>query len=234
MMPPLGRRDLLAAACAWPFAAAGVGHARATAVDVALVLAIDSSSSVDMAEFALQMAGFASAFRDPAVRAAASAGPSGAVAVTMFEWSGPEAQAELVGWTRLADGASVDRFADALGEAPRQVTGGATSISGALLHGFASLAACPFPAERRVIDVSGDGVNNQGFAVARVRDRLIAHGVTINGLAIVNEEPDLLGHFEAEVIGGGGAFALEAADYEDFARAMTLKLLRELPSAVAA
>jgi len=205
--------------------AGGDGPAR---VDVNLVLAVDSSSSVDAEEFALQMEGIAHAFRDPELIAAIEAGTHHAIAVTLVEWSNATWQRENVGWTVIRDGASAQAFADQVENAPRLIYGGATSISGALRFALQRLAASAQPAERAVIDLSGDGSNNQGAPVAEARRAALAAGVTINGLTIINEEPDLEAYYRGEVIGGPGAFVLAAHDYEDFSQAILRKLLREI------
>ncbi len=227
----IGRRALVQGA-AGSVALAGLPPARASAaVDLQLVLAVDSSSSVDGDEFATQMEGFAAAFRDPQVREAVQMGAEQAVAVALFEWASPHDQAISLPWTRLAAPESFEAFATALENAPRRVIGGGTSISGALLYALTLLEACPFPSAQRTIDVSGDGRNNQGFPVTTLRDRVGALGIRINGLAILNEEPDLLAHYREEVIVGPDAFALEAANYEAFSAVMLKKLLRELAPA---
>jgi len=224
----IGRRAL-ALGVAGGLTLAGLSPARADgAVDLQLVLAVDSSSSVDADEFAIQMEGFAAAFRDTRVQEAVQMGAEQAVAVTLFEWASPHDQAINLPWTRLAAPASFDAFAKDLENAPRRVVGGGTSISGALLFALALLESCPFPSAQRTIDVSGDGRNNQGFPVATLRDRIGGQGIRINGLAILNEEPDLLAHYRDEVIIGPDAFALPAVDYEDFSAAILKKLLREL------
>jgi hypothetical protein len=197
-------------------------------VDVNLVLAVDSSSSVDGEEFALQMEGIAHAFRDPTLIAAITGGTHHAIAVTLVEWSNATWQRENIGWTMISDDASAQAFADQVAAAPRLLYGGATSISGALRFALGRLAAAASPAERAVIDVSGDGASNQGEPVEEARQAVLAAGVTINGLAIVNEEPDLETYYRSQVIGGPGAFALAANDYEDFSRAILRKLLNEI------
>lgn len=210
----------------------GIPPARAgAAVDLQLALAVDSSSSVDADEFATQMEGFAAAFRNPQVREAVQSGAEQAVAVALFEWASPHDQALSLSWTRLAEPESFDAFATALENAPRRVIGGGTSISGALLFALTLLESCPFPSVQRTIDVSGDGRNNQGFPVSVLRDRVGALGIRINGLAILNEEPDLQQHYRDEVIVGPDAFVLAATDYEAFSDAMLKKLLRELSPA---
>ncbi|MBX9593827.1 MAG: DUF1194 domain-containing protein, partial [Roseomonas sp.] len=119
-------------------------------------------------------------------------------------------------------------LAQAIENAPRLPRPGATALGEGMAAGLATLARCPAEATRYVMDVSGDGRHNQGRDPAPVRDLAVAAGITINGLAILNEEPDLLDHYEAEVIGGPGAFAMECADYIDFADAILRKLRREL------
>jgi hypothetical protein len=205
----------------------GAAAAPSERVDIDLVLAVDSSSSVDGEEFALQMEGIAHAFRDPTLIAAIEGGTHHAIAVTLIEWSNAAWQRENIGWTVIRDAASAQAFADQVATAPRLIYGGATSISGALQFALRQLPAAP-PAERAVIDLSGDGASNQGAPVADARQAALAAGITINGLAIVNEEPDLETYYRTEVIGGPGAFAIAAKDYEDFAQAILRKLLREI------
>lgn len=196
------------------------------AVDLALVLAVDVSASVDFDEFALMLGGLAIAFEDAAVIAAATGGPRGAVAVAALFWS--EAQEVALPWTRLAspeDGAAI---AAALLAAPRLPRAGATALGEGLVAALTLLGRCPAPATRQVVDVSGDGAGNRGRASGPVRDVAVAAGVVINGLAVLNEEPDLLQHYAAEVIGGPGSFAMPCADYADFAEAIGRKLVREM------
>jgi len=197
-------------------------------VDLALVLAIDVSASVDFGEFSLMVGGLSQAFRDPAVIAAATAGPLGAAAVAALFWS--DAQEVALDWMPLTDAAEGAAIADALEAAPRQPGAGATALGEGLVAALRLLARAP-SATRQVIDVSGDGRSNRGRAPGLVRDVAVAAGVTINGLAVLNEEADLLAHFRAEVIGGAGAFAMECADYGDFADAIGRKLVREMRGA---
>lgn len=203
-------------------------------VDLALCLVVDASSSVDHGEFGLMLGGYAAAFRDESISAALAAGPHGAVAVAMLLWSGTGAQAVAVPWARLDGAAAAASFADLLDNAPRLVPAGATALGEGMAAGLALLAACPAEATRHVMDVSGDGRHNQGRAPGPVRDIGVAAGVTINALAVLNEEPDLLDHYVAEVIGGRGAFAMETPDYEAFATAIREKLMREIGGAAIA
>jgi hypothetical protein len=200
-------------------------------VDLALCLAVDASSSVDYDEFALMLGGYAAALRDDAVVAALAGGAQGASAVAMLLWSGIGAQDVAVGWTRVNGAPAATRLAAAIEGAPRLVPAGATALGEGMAAGLALVAACPAEATRLVLDVSGDGRHNQGRAPAPVRDIGVAAGVTINALAVLNEEPDLLDHYRAEVIGGPGAFALHTPDYAAFAEAIREKLLREASGA---
>jgi hypothetical protein len=195
-------------------------------VDLALVLAVDVSASVDYDEFALMIGGLSAAFLDPAVTAAATGGPRGAIAVAALFWS--EAQALAMPWMRLASAEEGEVIAEALMAAPRQPRAGATALGEGLVAALALLARCPAPSSRQVVDVSGDGAGNRGRASGPVRDVAVAAGVVINGLAVVNEEAELAAHYAAEVIGGPGSFVLECADYGDFAEAIGRKLVREM------
>lgn len=202
-------------------------------VDLALCLAVDASSSVDYDEFALMLGGYGAAFRDDSVIAAIAAGPRGGIAVALLLWSGHGAQAVALPWSRL-DGAEAARgFGEAVENAPRLVPAGATALGEGMAAGLALLAACPAEATRLVMDVSGDGRHNQGRPPGLVRDIGVAAGVTINALAVLNEEPDLLEHYQAEVIGGPGSFAMHTPDYAAFAEAIREKLLREIASGAA-
>ena len=197
-------------------------------VDLALCLAVDASSSVDYDEFGLMMGGYAAAFRDPAIAAACTAGPRGAVAVAMLQWSGLGEQALVLPWTRLDSPAAIAAFAAALDATPRIARAGATALGEGLAASLALLARCPADAARGVVDVSGDGPSNQGRPPAPVRDIGVAAGVTINALAVLSDQPDLVAHYQAELIGGPGAFVMETPDYAAFADAIREKLRREL------
>jgi hypothetical protein len=206
--------------------------AKAEAVDIELVLAVDVSISVDGSELDLQREGYAAAFRDPDVIAAIAAN-AGGVAVSIVQWAGEGQQRTAVDWTLLTDGDSSLRFADAvdvaLGVDPELQ--GKTAIGDALYFGLKALDANGFDGLRRKIDLSGDGHANEGFKPEPVRDYAALSGVTVNGLAIVNDEPYLADYFRAHLIGGPGAFVMVAADYQDFVEAIRRKLLRELTPA---
>ena len=197
-------------------------------VDLALVLAVDASGSVDQARFELQKQGYVAAFRHPRVIGAVQSGPAGAVAVIMVQWTGPALQVTAVPWTKISDAASANAFADAIARAPRALFSGGTSISGAIDTSMALLFDNPYRAARRVIDISGDGANNRGRSVNQARDEAIAKGVGINGLPILAIEPNLDSYYKDNVIGGPGAFMIAARDYETFADAILKKLIAEI------
>src|SRR5436309_6220829 len=134
-------------------------------VDLALVLAVDASGSVDRVRFELQKQGYIAAFRHPRVIGAIQSGPTQSIAVIMMQWTGPALQVTAVPWTRISDAASANAFADKIAAAPRALFGGGTSISGAIDTAMALLFDNPFKVARRVIDVSGDGSNNRGRSV---------------------------------------------------------------------
>ncbi len=210
--------------------AAGPAVATNVEVDLALVLALDSSASVDAEEFALQRGGLAAAFRDREVVEAIAAGPLRRIAVTVMEWAGAVQQVVSVEWVVVADSTGAWELADRIDALDRAIPTGATSIAGALIFGNALLRTAPFDATRRVIDLSGDGRNNQGQNVEDVRRLVVAHGVTINGLAILNEHPTLNHYFQDRVIGGPGAFVEIAEDYSAYVGAIRRKLIREIRS----
>jgi Protein of unknown function (DUF1194) len=200
-------------------------------VDLALVLAVDVSLSIDSEEFALQRAGYAQAFRNEKVVDAIMAGPTGAVAVTYIQWSGAVEQRQIVGWRVIRDAASAAEFADELAGAERLVASGSTSVSGAIDFSRRLLRDSGFNALRRVIDISGDGYNNSGRLPIYARDEAVADGIVINGLAILKNEPGLDGYYERNVMGGPGAFVITASDFGDFADAVLGKLVREVSEA---
>ena len=212
-------------------AGAWVGPAAAQEpVDLELLLAVDASGRVDAGEFDLQTRGLAAALRDPAVSAAlAACAPAGA-AVGLMQWSGRRQQVVAVGWTLLRDAASAQAFADAIVGAGRRVLG-ETAIAEALAFAIDQLERNRFAGARRVIDLSGDGAANAGGDPRELRDAAVALGITINGLAILNEAPVLDDYYAERVVGGPGAFTMVAKDYQDFADAILRKLLREIEGA---
>ncbi len=207
----------------------GIGASIAAERDVALelVLAVDTSASVDADEFDLQMQGIADAFRDPEVVAAIrQAGPDG-IAVMLFQWAGPGDQSIVAGWNRVHDARSASRFAARV-ERARRAFRGSTSLDDMLRYAITLFPSNGFAGRRRVIDVSGDGRDNSGNHSDWMRDAAVAAGITVNGLAILSEGTDTETYYRRHLIGGQDAFLITAAGYGDFARAIRAKLLREI------
>lgn len=196
-------------------------------VDLALVLAVDCSFSVDLSEFALQMEGLGQAFRHPEVKRAISLGNLQRIAVSVVQWSDESNQAVVLPWTIIASDDDAELLGERLAVMPRQLAEGGTSISSALLYSAALLSKAP-SSPRQVIDVSSDGRNNVGVPVQAVRDRIVAQGITINALTILNEWPTLNVYFQNQVTGGEGNFVIPANDYAAYAEAIYRKLLKEI------
>ncbi len=200
------------------------------AVDLELALAVDASGSVSAHRFHLQQQGYAAAFRHPDVLKAIRSGATQSIAVIMYQWTGPSLQIVSVPWHRIHDLTSAEAFAAAIAEAPRQLFGGGTSISGAIDYGVTLFPMSGHGSARRIIDISGDGINNSGRAVMQARDEAVRAGITINGLPILALEPSLDRYFQEYVIGGPGAFTIPAADFETFGEAIRRKLILEIAS----
>jgi len=208
-------------------------------VDLLLVLAADISRSMDEAKFQLQRSGYAAAFSDPQVIEAIRAGPTGRIAVTFIEWSGPLSQQIVVDWTLISNDRTAHQFGDRVVEAPRAFAD-STSISAGIAFAMTQLDRAPYETQRRVIDVSGDGDNNGGSPVTAARDNAVAKGVTINGLAILtkplspsysnhtNPPGGLANYYHDNVIGGPSAFVMVAEDSNSFGSALIKKLTAEL------
>ncbi|MDX2202737.1 MAG: DUF1194 domain-containing protein [Hyphomicrobiaceae bacterium] len=213
-------------------------------MDLLLVLAADVSRSVDERKFRLQRGGFASAISDPRVVNAMVAGPRGRIALLFLEWSGDGDQAVVLDWTMIAGQADADRAALVMRDAPRLFMG-RTSISGAIDFSLQQMRRSPFAAPRRIIDVSGDGTNNSGRDVTAARDQAVEQGVVVNGLVILSDVPlsfnpmhthppgGLTRYYEDHVVGGPGAFVVEAKDFESFGQALISKLIKEVATAAA-
>lgn len=203
------------------------GRAEDYDVDLALVLAIDCSFSVDSYEFAVQMQGLGRALMTDAVKKAIAQGARQRIAIAAVQWSDDRNQKIILPWTIISGPADADVLGTVLMNSQRELSEGGTSLSTALTFSAALFAAAP-SAERQVIDISTDGRNNSGPAVPPVRDRVVAQGITINGLAILNEWPTLDTYFESNVAGGQGHFVIPANDYDAYGEAILRKLLREI------
>jgi hypothetical protein len=202
------------------------GLEAASAASVALVLAVDVSDSVSTDRYILQHDGIARAFETPKLLDAISAAPGGIEALVL-EWSDPDKIAVTVGWTRIANRTGAAGFAAAVRTTER-TSHGLTAIGAALQAAGAAFEHAPEPAAHQVIDVSGDGMANFGPPPAPVRDELVARGITINGLAILTEEPWLADYYKENVIGGASGFCLVAENMDSFAEAMLKKLVQEV------
>ena len=196
---------------------------------LALVLALDVSASVSADSYVLQRDGIARAFGDPRLAEAISAAPGG-IEVLVLEWSDPDKIAVTVDWTPVADAAGAKSFATAV-RATGRSSAGITAIGPALLAAAATFDHLPEPAARRMIDISGDGIANFGLPPAVARDRILARGIAINGLAILIDERGLADYYRTNVIGGLSAFVAVARTFDDFAVAMLQKLEREVAAA---
>ncbi|HZT50342.1 MAG TPA: DUF1194 domain-containing protein [Stellaceae bacterium] len=208
-------------------ALAAASAARAVPVDVAVVLAVDVSESIDADEYELQHEGIARAFENPDVIQTIRGGAHGAIDATIIEWSDRDKQVVTVDWMRVDDAASAAAFAQKV-RASQRSSSGLTAIGDALLAAAAALDRAPDKADRRIIDLSGDGMANIGPSPDGVRDTLTARGITINGLAILKTEPWLDQYYDQYVIGGDHAFLLTVNDFPSFAAAMQQKLLGEI------
>jgi hypothetical protein len=203
--------------------------APAPGAGLALVLAVDVSASVTADSYLLQRNGIARAFENPRLVSAVSTVPGGIEALVL-EWSDPDRIAVTVDWTRVAGGESAAVFVAAI-RGTKRTSAGLTAIGPALLAAAAAFDHTPEPAPRRIIDVSGDGMANFGMPPAAARDRILAAGITINGLAILTEEPWLEAYYRSNVIGGPGAFVVATRDFRSFADAILRKLVQEIAGA---
>jgi hypothetical protein len=199
-----------------------------SAADLKLVLAVDASGSVDATRFELQRKGYVAAFRDPQVLQAIRGGANRSIAVAMFQWTGPQLQAEIVPWTLVKDEASAESVASLMETTPRKIFSGGMSVSGAIDYSMKWFPQSPIKGERRVIDISGDGSNNRGRSVTRARAEAVAAEVVINGLPILAWEPELDYYYKENVIGGPGAFMIVAKDFDTFADAILKKMIIEI------
>ncbi len=215
-----------------------------TPVDVELVIAADVSFSMDRDEKTLQQQGFVQAFRDPDVWAAIQSGVTGRIAVTYFEWGGEGRHRIVVPWTVIDGAESAEHFAQLLeSNRPARFKRG-TSLSNALIVSRGLLRQRSVAGARRVVNISGDGVDNHDQNLSYARTMLVADGITINGLPVVYKgllegvvsgrtrlETDprlLIGYFEREVIGGPYAFAEPVITRESYTDAIRRKLIREI------
>ena len=218
------------------------GHAAdAENVDLQLILTSDVSRSIDNDEFKLEREGYAAALENPQVLSAIRSGPIGAIAISFVEWSSVGEQKVVVDWSVIRDGEGAAVVAAQIRAAPRSFVGH-TSISDGLDFAAKRFEVSGHSSPRRVIDVAGDGTNNSGRPISDARDDAVAKGVVVNGLAIINLNPNfgfiahtqptggLPAYYKENVIGGPGSFVMQIDDFESFADAMVQKLVTEISS----
>lgn len=204
-------------------------------VDVALVLAVDVSRSMSPRELSIQREGYAAALNHPDVVRAISQGAYGRIAVTMFEWAGETSTEQVFDWTLVETGADADALSAIVRNSkPRGQR--RTSISGAILHAVKRLEEAPFDGFRKVVDISGDGPNNQGQPVLAVREAALGRRIVINGLPLMTGDgagsgfniPDLDVYYSECVIGGPGSFLVPVTSWDQFPEAIRRKLILEI------
>jgi Ca-activated chloride channel family protein len=207
---------------------ASPAHAQETPVAIELVLALDASASVDRQEFALQVEGLAAAFRDPDVqRAVEDLQPLG-VAIAVVQWGGPGDTHVVLPFTQLNSRRDAKAFAFRMGLVHRFMWASVTSIATGITDSAALIEGNEFDGQRKVIDVSGDGEDNGTPDLDAARKLARAQGIIINGLPIMADSPGLADYYKNHVVIGPDSFVEPARDFDDYARAIRAKLLKEL------
>ena len=219
----------LAVLCASLVAAGAILSTPLRACDVALALTVDVSGSVDPREYRLQMDGLARALDDGDVREALK---SAEAQVAVMQWSGSNRQKVVTPWSSAATDADIDRLVEALKTTPRAYRHFSTAIGDAILAAAVLHVQIAGRCARAVIDVSGDGRSNEGATLADMRRSLAGTAITVNGLAIEKDDTDLSTYYREEMITGPGAFVVAASDFDDYARAIRRKLLREIATPI--
>ncbi|MEX0348754.1 MAG: DUF1194 domain-containing protein [Paracoccaceae bacterium] len=202
----------------------------ALACDLALALAVDVSGSVDSQEYRIQMDGLAHALRDPIISEALVRGEA---QLMLIQWTGSSRQQVTIPWTRIDSFEAIDRFADTVANDKRVWRNFSTAIGEALattMDRFDAVAEC----KRHLIDLSGDGMSNEGVEPTSLRADLAARDITVNAIAIEQSEPDLTAYFYENVIMGDGAFVVTAVGFRDYPERIRKKLLREVTEQTAA
>jgi hypothetical protein len=217
-----------AAALGLAFLSAAPARAQDNAIDLAIVLAVDSSGSINTERFLMQVQGYASALTSKEVIDQITAGRHHRIAIAYFEWADEKRIAHVVPWTLIDSADSAAAVAGVLIQHRRQLVGD-TCIGCAIDEAMKLFDALPYRPDRKVLDISGDGEANAGPPVEVERGLALSRDITINGLPIVTAyEPNLARYYETQVIGGPGSFMIQASGFEDFARAVSDKLLREV------
>jgi len=202
------------------------GQSLAIPVAVELALLVDVSGSVSSSEYNLQKGGYVDAFRDAGLQSAI-ASLSGGIAVSYIEWSSSNQQSALVGWTQITDATSANSFADAIEASARAFAN--STAPGSAINFAVPLFNNNYEGLRNIIDVSGDGAQNDGSSTSAARDNALANGIdAINGLPILGSEANLDTWYQNNIVGGTGSFLLAANSFEDFGRAVLDKIGREI------
>ena len=203
-------------------------------VDLELVLALDSSGSVNTREFNLQLQGYIDAFRNPAVIETVTNGDTGAIAVTLLIWAGDTSRGTRViaDWTLIDSQETAEEFVEKILSTPRFMLRDGTSLSNVIETSARLFRGNGFQGNRMVVDISGDGTNNIGYEPTIARDVAVRAGITINGLAILTDFPDLDLYYGEQVVGGPGAFVVSAQNFHAFSAAVLNKLVREIAGTV--
>ncbi|SMC12836.1 von Willebrand factor type A domain protein [Roseovarius aestuarii] len=200
-------------------------------MELHLVLAIDTSASVNDVEFDLQRTGTANALRSSVVSAAIEQTPGG-VGIAIVQWSSVAQQVLALDWVELHTIEDVNAYADMVDDMPRILGGGGTMIHTGLDFSANVLERAPGQARRQVIDISGNGKTDDPKLLFEYRRKLLSQGIVVNGLAIEEDDKKLTNYFVLHVIGGANAFVVTADDFDEFAEAMEIKLLREIGDVV--
>ncbi len=208
-------------------------RAQTTVVELELVLAADASSSIRGGEFELQVGGYAAAFRDPGVIAAIERLGGSGMAVTFVHWSASFQQKVVVPWRLIGNSSDAHRFATEIENQARRFTTFGTATGAAMEFAARLINSNTYSGRRRVIDISSDERSNQGPHPIGRREVIVESGITINGLVVLDDEEDLIGYFNDNVIGGKDAFVMAVEDYADFADAIKRKLIREIEAPLA-
>ena len=220
------------------------GHGRSQEVDLEIILAVDGSGSITPEEFLLQMAGYAAAFRDPGIQAAATSGPLGKIAVSLMVWSDASARKFPTRWHVIAGPEDANQFALVIlnfyqeSGLAAKMGGGDTGIGAAVAYGMDMLDNNNITASRQVIDISGDGVETpprlrRYITLPDVMDEVDRRGITINGLVILTDFPKLDEWYRQNVLRGPGNFVIVAEKMANFAEAIHKKLFREFSHQIA-
>ena len=210
--------------------AASISAAQDRKVDLELILAVDSSGSVNAREFNLQLQGYIEAFRNPVVIETVTNGDTGAIAVTLLIWAGDqEAGTRVIAdWTLIDSPEAANEFVEKILSTPRFVLRDGTSLSNVIETSAQLFRGNGYEGNRKVIDISGDGPNNLGYEPTVAREVAVQAGITINGLAILTDFPDLDLYYAEQIVGGPGAFVVSAQNFHAFSSAVLNKLVREI------